>query len=113
MCLHSATNIIYLNIITIIKTIMKGGTNMNINEVREFAHREVIIKGGRVFLTKEQVLLAKELYKAHFTAKEATDILPCGYQSLADYWRRFRENDQQKYNRLDLIQGGKFSDDNS
>ena len=86
---------------------------MNISEVREFAYRKVINKSGRVFLTEEQVLLAKELYKAHFTAKEATDILPCGYQSLADYWRRFRENEILKYNRLDLIQGGKFSDDNS
>ena len=83
---------------------------MNIDEAKEIANRKVVNKSGRIFLTEEQVLLAIELYKAHFTPREAKDILPCGYQSLIDYWRRFRFNEILKYDRLKLIQGGKFSD---
>jgi len=73
-------------------------------------------KGGdymqpvRHFITKEQKELALELFKAHFTPKEASLFFPCGYQTLANLFRGFTTANISKYDRLTLIEEEEIHD---
>jgi len=44
-----------------------------------------------------------ELYKAHFTAKEVSQIYRCSYVTIQNYFRSFANFGVQKYDRLELI----------
>ena len=57
-------------------------------------------------MTDKQEEYIMELYKAHFTIKEATEIVPFSYPCLATRWRKFKFAKIEKYDRLDLIEGG-------
>jgi len=54
-------------------------------------------------MTEEQIKMAKELYRAHFTPKEAKEFLPNGYYSLVNLWASFRTAQIEKYDRFMLI----------
>lgn len=52
-------------------------------------------------LQDKQMVL--ELYKAHFTAKEATEILPYSYSTIIAMFRSFEVAGIHKYDRFQLI----------
>ena len=54
-------------------------------------------------MTDEQILFAEELYKAHYSPKEAAKLLSFGYGCLAGYWQRFKFAKVKKYDRLELL----------
>ena len=45
----------------------------------------------------------KELYKAHFTPKEAASLVPFGYGCLIARWNKFQYAGIEKYDRFELI----------
>ena len=49
---------------------------------------------------------AQELFKAHFTAKEAATFFSFGYNTLRNLWRGYEDAGVEKYDRLDLMMGG-------
>ena len=64
---------------------------------------------SRPVMTDEQEQHVIELYKAHFTPKEAALMVPFGYGCLAARWQRYKFAKLQKYDRLDLIEGGRLA----
>ena len=54
-------------------------------------------------MTKEQIKYAEELYKAHYSIKEAAKLLSFGYGCIATYWQRFKYAEIEKYDRFKLI----------
>ena len=56
-------------------------------------------------MNKETLEYVKELYKAHFTAKEAATMVPFGYGCLLSRWHMFKYAGIKKYDRFDLIEG--------
>jgi len=67
----------------------------------------------KMFMSQDQKDFAKELYKAHFTAKEAATFFPFGYATIRGLWRGFDSVEIQKYDRLDLIEGGNLANAHS
>ena len=59
-------------------------------------------------MTKEEKSFALELYKAHYTAKEASEFFPFGYHTLRNLWRSFEDFEIEKYDRMDLVMGGRI-----
>ena len=55
-------------------------------------------------MTSAQQDVAEELYKAHFTAKEAEEFLPFKYGCLSIHWKKFRYAKIKQYNRFSLIE---------
>ncbi len=62
-------------------------------------------------MTEEQIKYAKELYKAHYSVKEAAKLLSFGYGCLASYWQRFRFAKIEKYDRSKLIKKSEDAND--
>jgi len=62
-------------------------------------------------MTEEQIKLAEELYKAHYSPKEAAKLLSFGYGCLASYWQRFRFAKIEKYDRSELFMGRNYAND--
>ena len=77
---------------------------MEKEKITELANRlQTIKKDKRPRLTEEQMVFAKELYKAHFTVKEAAIMLSFGYGCIASYWQKFKYAKVEKYDRFELI----------
>lgn len=64
-------------------------------------------------MSKDDRNFALELFKAHFTAKEATTFFPFGYHTLRNLFRSFEDFEIEKYDRMDLIIGGRLACDNT
>lgn len=56
---------------------------------------------------------ALELYKAHFAAKEAATFFPFGYNTIRNLWRGYENAGIEKYDRMDLIMGGRIANANT
>ena len=54
-------------------------------------------------LTKAQNESALVLFKAHYNAKEAANLLDVPYQRMTETYRRFRMMEVSQYDRLTLI----------
>ena len=54
-------------------------------------------------VTEEDEKEFLELYKAHFTAREVSQIYGCSYVTIQNYFRSFANFGIQKYDRLELI----------
>lgn len=54
-------------------------------------------------MSEKEKEYAKELYKAHFTAKEAALSFSFGYATLRNLWRAFEIAEIEQYDRRDLI----------
>ena len=50
---------------------------------------------------------ALELFRAHFTAKEAATCFPFGYATLRNLWRGYENAGVEKYDRMDLMLEGR------
>ena len=57
----------------------------------------------RHYPTDEEKEIMLNLYKCHFTAREVSEHVPFGYQTIQNYFRSFNFIGIQKYNRLDLM----------
>ena len=64
-------------------------------------------------MTEEQIQYAEELYKAHFSVKEAAKLLSFGYGCIATYWQRFRFAKIEKYDRSELIKNREDANDST
>ena len=54
-------------------------------------------------LTPEDKEMILEMYKAHYNAKEVTNILPFSYSTIIAMYRVFDDLGIEKYDRLQLI----------
>jgi len=64
-------------------------------------------------MSKEERDFALELFKAHFTAKEASAFFPFGYHTIRNFYRSFEDFGIEKYDRMDLIMGGRLANTNT
>jgi len=55
------------------------------------------------YMSIEDKQKALELFKAHYTAKEAANFFSFGYATLRNLWRGFEFAGIEKYDRMDLI----------
>lgn len=67
----------------------------------------------KIKMSEEDKNFALELFKAHYTAKEATEYFPFGYQTIRNLWRGFEFAKIQKYDKMDLIMGGRLANANT
>jgi len=70
------------------------------------AHKNII-------MSKEEKSFAMELFKAHFNAKEAAAFFPSSYQTLRNLWRGYENAGVERYDRMDLIIGGRIANANT
>ena len=80
------------------------------NEKQARAKGGVILENKKKLrMSKDEKSFALELFKAHFTAKEAVAFFPFGYHTLRNLWRSFEDFEIEKYDRMDLIVGGRLA----
>jgi len=65
----------------------------------------------RNYMSNEEKSFALELFKAHYTAKEAASYFSFGYATLRNLWRGFEFAEIKKYNRMELIETNKLLKD--
>ena len=57
-----------------------------------------------IVLTEMEKKLLVELYKAYYTAKEASSILDVSYNKISALYRGFKVAGIERYNRTSMIQ---------
>ena len=67
----------------------------------------------KIQMSKNDKSFAMELFKAHFTAKEAATFFSFGYHTLRNLWRGYEDAGVERYDRMDLIMGGRIANANT
>lgn len=63
------------------------------------------MKQPRQFISHRKKKTLLEFYKAHYTPKEASEILELSYAVTSNYYRGFKISRTTQYNRLRLFPG--------
>jgi hypothetical protein len=64
-------------------------------------------------MSKEEKAFSLELFKAHYTAKEATEFFPFCYHTIRNIWRGYEITEVKRYDRMDLVIGGRLANGNT
>jgi len=67
----------------------------------------------RLRMSEDDKDFAMELFKAHYTAKEAATFFSFGYNTIRNLWRGYEDARVEKYDRMDLVIGGRIANANT